>query len=305
MKQKQIKNLSNSINNFIEMLSFDYKNVYLMGTMSNKELQYYADVDLFEDVKTKYKSKHECLQYYEKTLKDIVMKLLTVKDCYISKIILGLEDEKPKKWKPKQLLKSDLVPYLEMPAMTKIDVIKLIDGIYTDFSIVYRFYNNNQLVNKYELFKKKDLKEDIKKFLNDKNYYKMCKRIFTLTNDKIFVSLFNSDVGKMSQIMSNLETVIFMLDNYKISKIKVNEEINIIVNKLNSIHEVKDYLQNETKFVNILKSIQDYQNSKVYYKDLIKLLNKVVKYLNSVVQKETKKWLSKNYDYTSKINNFS
>ena len=152
---KNINNFSESVVNFINLLAFNFKDVYLMGTMSEKELQYPSDVDLFEDVHTKYKDLRDALQYYQKKLKEVIKNLIDDKDCYISKIILGLDGDKPKKWTVSDFLNTDLSPYIIQHSMIKIDAIKLVDGTYTDFSIVYRLFNNKQLINKFTLFMRK------------------------------------------------------------------------------------------------------------------------------------------------------
>lgn len=291
--KRNIKTLSEPLRKFIDTLAFDEK-VYVMGSFSDKRLKYPSDVDLFQPVKTKYKNKQEASQEYENILKDVVLHLVEETDCYISGIILGLENDKPKKWKVEEFLDADLTPYIQQPSMIKIDAIKRIDGLFTDFSIVYQFFNNNTLINNYELFRNVDLKSDVEKFRKEKNYYKMLKRQYALKESDDLREIFNSDLGKLSQVMAQLETIIFMLENYKrISFVKFRHEIDMIINKLNSIHELKDFLQHETKYINILKRMEEIQNRKIYYKDLIKKLTKIVKDFDSILQTNTKKAMKK------------
>lgn len=292
--KRNINNFSQPVLDFIELLSFDIKEIYLMGTMSEKRLKFASDYDLFESVKTKHKNIDDALQFYEDGLKTIIKDLLKQSDCYISGIMLGIQDDKPKKWKIKELLTSDLKPYIQQNTLIKIDAIKLIDGTYSDFSCVYQFYNNGKLINNYQLFKSEDLQKDIEKFKEEGNYYKMAKREYAMGGNEKYVELFNSDLGRLSLVISNLETIIFMLENHKVSLIKVNNEIDMIINKLNSIHSVKSYLKDETKYVNILKKIEDISNKKIHYKKLIKIIYSIVKPLNQILQKDAKKWLINN-----------
>jgi len=288
-----ITNFSTPVLNFIEILSFNIKNIYLMGTMSERVLNYPSDYDLFEDIKTTFKNKTEAISYYEKGLKDIVKKLTLQDDCLISKLILGLENDNPKKWDAKDFLNQNLKPYIEQDSLIKIDAIKLIDGIYSDFSCVYQFFNNDKKINNFELFKPDDLNKDIKKFKQEKNYFKMAKRIYALTGNENLITLFNSNLGKMSQIISNIETIIFMLEHNRVSLKKIQNEINIIINKLSSIDD-EEFLNREKQIVNKLKRISDYKNEKKNYNSIVKILNNLNNFLFKILQKNTKLWLKEN-----------
>jgi hypothetical protein len=289
--KRNINNFSTSVLNFISLLCFDIKNIYLMGTMSEKQMLYPSDYDLFEKVHVKYKNIEDALDYFQDGLKKIVRNVKNDSDCYISGIMLGLEDEKPKKWDTKTFLESDLKYYINQPSLIKIDAIKLTNGIFSDYSCVYQFYNNDKLINKYKLFQTEDLERDIDKFRKEGNYYKMAKRLYTIDGDEKYTKLFNSDLGKLSQAISHLQTLSFMLEHHKISFVKLNEEINMIIERLNSIYEVPTFTKNETKYINTLKSIQTVENNKKNYKKIIKKINSLTQSLNSILQKRTKKYL--------------
>lgn len=292
--KRNIKNFSTPVLDFITKLSFNINNIYLMGTMSERELQFPSDYDLFEEIKTEYNLKIDALTFYEKGLKTIVKNLLNDTDCYISGLMLGLENDKPKHWKVKEFFSENLQPYIEQKSMIKIDAIKLIDGLYLDFSCVYQFFNNNKLINDYQLFKPNDLNRDINKFQKEKKYFKMAKRQYTLSGDEKFITLFNSDLGKISQIISNLETIIFILENHnQFSLNKINNEINIIVNKLANVN-LMNYNKNENVIVSKLKKAQSLKKSKHNQVKIINLLNFVINNLDEVLQKQTKKWLKEN-----------
>jgi hypothetical protein len=291
--KRNIKNFSTPVLDFITRLSFNINNIYLMGTMSERELQFPSDYDLFEKIKTEYKLKTDALTFYEKGLKNIVENLLNDTDCYISGLMLGLENDKPKKWDAKDFLNQNLKPYIEQNSMIKIDTIKLIDGIYSDFSCVYQFFNNDKKINNFELFKPDDLNKDIKKFKQEKNYFKMAKRIYTLTGNEKLITLFNSNLGKMSQIISNIETIIFMLEHNRVSLKNIQNEINIIINKLSSIDD-EEFLSREKQIVNKLKQIGDYKNERKNYNYIVKILNTLNNFLFKILQKNTKVWLKEN-----------
>jgi hypothetical protein len=120
----------------------------------------------------------------------------------------------------------------------KIDMIVLIDGVFTEFSENYYFqigndanYFNHELTPEHiEMGIKKSLDE----YLNvDKNYWKSLKRIFSLEVRKKkrnmrfikkLIDFFNSNVGLINKCKNELEILLIVLDN-KFRKPKLKDII--------------------------------------------------------------------------------
>ena len=222
----------------IYAMAFNPKLVYIEGTYSLRGLLYPSDVDCFEKVESKYRNIDECTEQLEKQFKEIIKRLMKMKNVIIGKVIAGKVNDKPLKWKPKDILKGvkdgvKLRDTFSEPSLFKIDVIAYINSLYLDFSNTYQFYNNKKLINNYELFKPDSLNEDITKFKSEGNYYKMAKRMFVKTNNKKLIPLFNSEDGAMNQVNGSIDTLIYILENRgQIPFKNIDSEIDDFINKL-------------------------------------------------------------------------
>ncbi|MDR3595831.1 hypothetical protein [Clostridium sp.] len=277
----------------IYAMAFSHKNVYIEGTYSMRGLLYPSDVDCFEKVQSKYKNTEECINNLEKQFKEIIKRLMKMKNVIIGKIVAGKVNNKPLKWKPNDILKGvkdgvKLRNTFTEPSLFKIDVIAYINSVYLDFSTTYQFYNNNTLLNKYELFQPKSLDEDIQKFKEEGNYYKMAKRMFVKSNNnKKFVPLFNSEAGAMNQVMGSIDTLIYLLENRgKVSFKNIDNEIDDFINKLGLLANKK--LVNNSEIVPLLKQAENTTVKKTVIRKLTTIENK----LNKIVQPDSKQYLS-------------
>lgn len=145
------------------------------------------------------------------------------------------------RWTEKEILKGQkklpgkrkytLAQAINDPTITKIDLWTQISGRYMEFSNLLVFYmidkdGNRKVLNFNDADIVEALKFQVQKFAfskNDLKLLKMVKRIWSiarLTNDKKMIEkltpLLQTDLGRISQISSEMDTVILMLQNLKI-----------------------------------------------------------------------------------------
>ena len=139
------------------------------------------------------------------------------------------DDGSPKHWTRQQILKSNFNDLLTHKNVIKIDVAQYTNGSFLPMSNWYEIrYENGRGINQDAETKDdpKSLREDIKKFYYEKrNYLKVLKRVFIIAqkdkNKKLInklVSIFESDIGKLYKLKSEIGTMISVLENYSDAK---------------------------------------------------------------------------------------
>lgn len=108
------------------------------------------------------------------------------------------------------------------PSIIKLDVIGLVqNNRYTDFSIIYRLKNKEHVLNNFKTGNEiSDLKDDIKYYYSQGNYFKALKRLFSLVkryNNNTLLeklnTLLNGDLGRIYSVLSDISTLQYLLDN--------------------------------------------------------------------------------------------
>jgi len=179
------------------------------------------------------------------------------------------------RWKAKDILngfvnyrgfKIKFNDYLLGDYLTKIDVITWINGIrYNEITMVYVFTKDNKPINTKFGNIILDLISQIPYLLYQKKYMKICKRINSIerasTNpdNKLLDNLnklFNSSLGRLNQVISDISVLEFLIDNISIlSEKKFNFEIEQIKYRLGDMTN-KKYLGYEDKVISLLKLVQ-------------------------------------------------
>jgi hypothetical protein len=132
--------------------------------------------------------------------------------------------------------------------ITKIDVIAPIPK-YTEFSniIFWKPYANK--------IDEENIKKDILVYLEDQNYLKVLKRMYSYNKEKgqKIIPILNSDLGKLYVIVSDLKT----LQESGVSKSKVKLALNEIRNELLSINikGIKKYKRLSFKSISRLEAV--------------------------------------------------
>jgi len=105
------------------------------------------------------------------------------------------------------------------PAITKLDTIARVNGVYTDFSVIYEFVVDGKVINSAPIEPTASLKESIEYYKETNNPYKVIKRKFALAKlkgdekaVKRYSKIINSNLGKIYRLYSEVKTVADLLE---------------------------------------------------------------------------------------------
>jgi hypothetical protein len=163
------------------------------------------------------------------------------------------------------------------PIITKLDVVALIQGRYTELSIVYEFHNGDETLNPDDIDPERSLKDSILLLKSEGNLFKVIKRKFALAKLKNnlpqvekYNAILNSELGKLYVVYSDVKTLAELLEDQTIPKSSITDAIAGFKHRLARIYSLEDYLKTEsailtkldtaTKVSNplpILKQVQD------------------------------------------------
>jgi hypothetical protein len=166
------------------------------------------------------------------------------------------------RWTPQQILKGSqtlrdgrtytLQEAFSSPTITKLDVIALVLGRYTDFSVIYEFHNNGKALNPDIIDPEASLKKDIKRYKEEGNPYKSLKRKFALAklhDDKKELrrlhDIINSDLGKLYVVLSDVSVLASLLEQTDVPAEKLNHSLSSFKHRLANIYQLEDYLRHE------------------------------------------------------------
>jgi len=212
------------------------------------------------------------------------------------------------RWTPEDILKGyinrrgfslTLEEGCQQNALTKIDVISFSVNRYPEISMVYLFELNHKTANISFIGNDREvlLQNTIPPLIYEDKFFKVCKRIFALERyrDKpnlrvleILMKLFNSDLGRLYQIVVDLNTCEYMFDNYN------NLDMNRISYMLDQIRfrtsnfVNKKYDKVEYKLLALLGKFQD--EPKKHLKELISFKDQLYEMMNT----QTKEFLDIN-----------
>ena len=222
----------------------------VIGSANLKKIEYSSDYDLQELIKEK-KGKTVLDKIYH-LFKDKFISCKKDDNYFITDFKCGLNtDGEPLRWdyndmmKGYKMLEDGRKCYFQecilIKTMMKMDMIVLIDGIFTEFSENYYIKIGSDANYFSHEFEKEHILVGIEKSLDEylnvyKNYWKTAKRTFSLLllqqkNKKILQELmtfFNSETGLINKCKNELDILLSILDNNfrkpKISDIKYNLE---------------------------------------------------------------------------------
>jgi hypothetical protein len=153
----------------------------------------------------------------------------------------------------------------QCPAPTKVDVIGWVsNNHYTEFSMVYSFRVNGKLLNDVGVDVEAELKEAVKYYLHEGNPFKAIKRQFALArmNDDVktmerLSKTLNSDLGKIYSIVSDVGTLITLLEEgHPIGK-DIESEVNAFKERMSHIYTLPNFLKEEEHILKGLNELVD------------------------------------------------
>jgi hypothetical protein len=235
-------------------------------------------------------------------ISQLLKEKISIKDYFILQDLLKYHTIR---WKPKEILngykiilgnKYFLKDALNTNSLFKLDVIALTENNkFTEFSIIYELKINNKPINEPIKNIEESLMKDIQKLSINKKYYKMAKRIaslFRFKNKDTFIldRLFNSNLGIINLIISDIETLQYLIENEDVLPIKrIQFEIDQFKPRLSHVNILNDPLRNK-----ILSTINNLLTKNKINKKLYLLkLDKIKSILSKILNLNAKKYLQK------------
>ena len=178
-----------------------------------------------------------------------------------------------------------------LTGLFKLDVIAYIASKYIEFSCIYtlKIPKNENL----------SIKTDMYKYYYEGDYFKVCKRIYSYLgvknkNNNIFMDLFNSITGLIYNVRSDINTLIYFLENKKhIPKTileQVKNEVDLFKLKISNIFSISKSINKEQQIMKLITKFQSHlTNDK-----LVDILDQIIAILNPILNKQTLIFMKKN-----------
>ncbi len=252
-KKKKFGEYPTEIQKIMKIAKFKGLPVKIHGSASKKGQKYPSDYDLYTDLPKKLSARDTFAE-----IKKIISKIDKSKDHYLIEIKLQTPKEKIR-WNPDDNFDfKEFEKYYDDANMIKFDFVIWLNDKFNIVDISYIFDKDKE-----KELKEKDFIDEIKRRIDEKNYFKALKRLssyYSYNNDKKNYNevnkILNSNLGKLYFIKSNLEAI-ELVDNYyddpeTLNKInrnlaKLNYPENININ--NEITKIEKIINKEAKAV--------------------------------------------------------
>ena len=288
-----------NVKDVFKLISYKAHKPIVKGSNSMR-FKYGSDYDLFSVVKT-----HENLDKLKKDVvkefKDMMYRIRSHSDyIYFLYFKCGKDkDGKGIKWTMNEVIKGKkgnikLIDNLE--GIIKIEIIAYMDGVFMPYSDVFEIYNNGKGLNqeKVTIDNVESLEKDIEKYKKENNLMKVFKRMFIIADveknvkrREQFIQIFESDIGKLYKVKSDLGNMKSVLEIYK-DKITFER-------CADQLQKLKETLANQTAFHFPLKIYRKFdvasrkKSSKSMNKDIEFLENNILKVVNKLLEKQAQK----------------
>jgi len=262
--KKQIKDFNNKIKKIFNLLSITGK-YRVIGSAGYKSVLYSSDYDLNEEFNA-HSSDKSTLDHLYHMFKDKFKTSEQNPNIFITDFKCGIDtDGEPLRWDKfdmrrgfkilKNGVRLSFQEALLIKATTKMDIITLVNGVFTEFSENYYIklgeggnYSQHTISEDHIL---DALKTDYENYLTiDNNYWKALKRLFaykSLLNSRKYkkqlidmLEFFNSTTGIVNKSKSELDILLLVVDN-KFRKPKMEDILNnlqIIKQNLSSVFDI-------------------------------------------------------------------
>jgi len=299
MERKTLEDFNSSLAKNFNFLAIS-RHSKVIGTGSLKHILYASDYDLNDTMKAHGKNVTSHLVKVFQTKYRIAEKNPTM---FIADFKCGEYENEPLRWNKHEVANGYKIVdgnkiYMKdcflQKAVLKLDLTVLIDGVFTDLSEFYSLnINGNFNYDKNALLKEnriKQLKIEVKEYINDKNYFKALKRVFSLQRqnnnpDPELIDFLNAQIGFLNKSKNALDILdVLLVQKFKIPKIKdVKNHLQIIKQDLSN-----SAISFDKNTANIIDNLCDKSSFKPIHAGIVKL----AKYLNEYIQKYTFKFIS-------------
>jgi hypothetical protein len=250
VEQKPPSFYDDELKKIIKILTFKKNKVELKGSSSLKSQRYFSDYDLFSVIQ-----KEDYADFFN-FITQLIEKIESKEygDVFFIELKIQLKNgRKIRFFKDTKKVSNTKVSTNSLDFI-KIDLIVRMDNKFIEISCIYSF--TNEVPTKEDYIK--SLEDDIKVLKKEKNYYKILKRIFSIKKSEgnkselvTLTKIFNSELGKEYQLISNLEALQLLLKYYQdedtIKKIKINlKDLKLP----NNIGKIDDFISQKRKQLN-------------------------------------------------------
>lgn len=178
--------------------------------------------------------------------------------------------------------------------MCKLDVVGFVQrSRFTDFSIIYTWKYRGTIINPLQPDPAQELRKNIATLAASGDYFKMAKRIFALVRGddaKLagrLTTLFNGDMGRLYAILSDIGTILFLLENERaVPLAKIQYQVGQFRSRLGNIFET-DRVNTERILDDVL-SLESADKTKLR-SGLERLADKLLAILNRVTGEELRR----------------
>ena len=298
MLKKKTEDFNNNLLNVFNLMTIS-GNYNIVGSASLKKIYYNSDIDLNEvdDLKS-YKKVYEKFKEIFKVCKENNNFFITDFKCGID------EKNEPIRWTYKDIMNGyinnkSFEDCLKQKSMIKLDIVNLLNGSFIEITEVYFLkignhtnYNENEL-NSEEITK--NLQNELKELIDEKQYFKALKRIFSIllideknnTLQNKLINFFNSENGILYKANADLKILISVIEN-NFRKPDINDiKNNLQIIKQNLSIQTETH-KNCSKIIDDICKIKNIIHMRIY-------IYKLSEYLQKVYNREAKSFLELNY----------
>ncbi len=268
---------------FKEMSINNHFNV--IGSAAIKRAVNYGDYDLSTVFKCNSKN---CV----KKIKDHFIKLFKIakknKDLWVTDLKIGEKNGEPIRWKQADLEanKKDNVSFedaLLMKSTIKIDIVYYLNGRFIEITDNYYFTigANKTYVEPTKSEIVDSITESYEEYSSLNKHFKALKRLYSILRLKpktekkqeLLLDYFNSEIGLLYRITTEIETIILLLENHKVPFGKLDETFEIMKETISSFPVKLKITEPKSKrgTITMLKKQYDI-NMKYLNKDALKFM---------------------------------
>jgi hypothetical protein len=180
------------------------------------------------------------------------------------------------------------------PSVTKLDVVALVQNSrFTDFSCLYTFKNKKKVLNNVKVDSLKEIKENLMYYLQEGNYFKVAKRMFSIAKQKKDMKtieklndILNSDLGRLYSLVSDANTILYLLENEKnIPFAKIKYEINQFRNRIANIYSISAFERKQPTILETILSIEKLPTTTEGRNKMRRQMEKLIGFFETVMDK--------------------
>jgi len=279
MEKEFPRNYPQTVADVLEAMSLSKgKNLMVIGSGSLRNILYAGDYDSNENLKNLSPAQ------VAKGLKAVIRRLRKLKNVVVGDIKLGGTMADAIHWSPGEIIQGKLEPYIEQEARRKIDAVAFINGRYVELSTVYN-YPSEIADNKQYI---KELEADMAEQVREGNYWKALKRLFSIRRitapkkAEAMIPLFNSELGLLYSVISDIEVLLYLMDLHKGNPELIKEEVQGFKGRLALIWQMPEFIKKEPGFDAALDKAATHPD------DAVKILTHLSKSFRDILQARAK-----------------